>query len=73
MKYLIQLSIVNFVLWELTTATAEKDWYDKYKIGFMLYESTETKMFGYIIWDILIALSILVHKHFLTFLGVWER
>lgn len=29
-------------------------------------------MFRYIIWDILIALSVLLHKHFLTYLGVWE-
>lgn len=73
MKYLIQLSIVNYFLWQLTNAENEKEWYDKYKIGIILYESSDPKMFGYIIWDILIALAVLIHKHFLAFLGVWER
>lgn len=38
-----------------------------------MYESNDPKMFGYIIWDILIALAVLIHKHFLAFLGIWER
>lgn len=73
MKYLIQLSIINFFLWELTSAKNEKSWYDMYKVGIMIFDNTDPKLFNYIIWDILVALSILLHKHCLAYMGLWER
>jgi len=54
-------------------ATTEKQWYDKYKIGVMIYDNQDPALFGYIIWDILVALSILLHKHCLAYMGLWER
>ena len=73
MKYLIYLSIINFFLWELTNAANERSWYDKYKFGIMIYDNSDPKLFNYIIWVILVALSILLHKHCLVYMGLWER
>lgn len=56
----------------MTFATDGDQWYDKYKIGITIFDVNDPKLFNYIIWDILVSLSILFHKHCLAYMGLWE-
>ena len=48
---------------------------DKYKFGFRVFYKKEyaTWIFGFIVWDILVALSVLLHQHCLVLTGLWKK
>ena len=48
--------------------------YDKYKIGFRVFDKEEYAQgfFNFIICDILVALSVIFHQHCLAFIGLWK-
>jgi hypothetical protein len=48
---------------------------DKFKFGFRVYDKKEyaAGIFNFIIWDVLVALSVLFHQHGLVFIGLWKK
>lgn len=48
---------------------------DKFKIGLRIFDKSlnATSILGYIIWDIFVALTILLHEHCLVYFGLWEN
>ena len=60
-KFIIQQNALTF----LTPGSLFVEIYDKYKLGFRVFDKKEYAqgIFSYIIWDILVALSVLLHQH----------
>ena len=70
-KFLIQQNALTV----LTPGSLFVEIMDKYKLGFRVFDKKEyaTGIFGFIIWDILVALSVLLHQHCLVLMGLWKK
>ena len=70
-KFLIQQNALTV----LTPGSLFVEIMDKYKLGFRVFDKKEyaTGIFSFIIWDILVALSVLLHQHCLVLLGLWKK
>ncbi|CAI2386722.1 unnamed protein product [Moneuplotes crassus] len=70
-KFLIQQNALTV----LTPGTLFVEIIDKFKIGFRVFDKKEYAkgIFGFIIWDILVALSVVLHQHFLVLIGLWKK
>ena len=70
-KFLIQQNALTV----LTPGSLFVEIVDKFKLGFRVFDKKEYAkgIFGFIIWDILVALSVLLHQHCLVLLGLWKK
>ena len=70
-KFLIQQNALTV----LTPGSLFVEIVDKFKIGFRVFDKKEYArgIFGFIIWDILVALSVLLHQHCLVLMGLWKK
>lgn len=70
-KFLIQQNALTV----LTPGSLFVEIVDKFKLGFKVYDKKEYArgIFGFIIWDILVALSVLLHQHCLVLIGLWKK
>ena len=70
-KFLIQQNALTV----LTPGSLFVEIVDKYKLGFRVFDKKEYAhgIFDFIIWDILVALSVLLHQHCLVLVGLWKK
>ena len=71
LKFIIQQNALTFLI----PGSYFVEIFDKYKIGFRVFDKKEYAqgLFSFIIWDILVALFVLLHQHCLVLIGLWKK
>lgn len=59
----------------LTPGATFEEFVDVYKLGFKVFDKNTGSegVFGYILWDVLVIICVIVHQHFLVIMGLWEK
>ena len=69
-KLMVQLEVWSILLGYKTF----QDFHDPFKIGFNLAKNTHSlTLFYYILWDVVVIISLLLHNFYLIKVGLWHK